>query len=361
MPNSSKSRFRRPAGGRKVTLEQIARAAGVSIATASRALNGSTNVSEELERKVRHAVARLGGTRSAARTGVLGVLLGNRPILHGFHSRVLSGIESFVLGRGSAAVFFPIHYDELQPWRAIPLPRILQNRREPVDGFILAGTHSPNIFDMLMRLERPFVVYGNNVLGAWNSEAVDCVFSDDFGGAYEVTQLLIHTGHRNIWFLADRELPWRRTRYEGYRRAIEDVGLEPHSLPTTPANEAETGYLATKSLLSDGAPLDAILAGGDPAAQGVYEAAKERALQVGKDLSVAGFDDFHEGVALQPPLTTVRTFPEEIGQRLSELVWRRLEDPSLPPRKLVVPTRLIQRESVRGDRITESRTRTSSA
>ncbi len=332
----------------KITLQQIARAAGVSVATASRVLAGSARVSTELEQKVHNAVQRLGANRgSAARTGFFAVLLGNRPILHGFHTRVLSGVESFFRERGASALFFPIHYRENQAWNAIPLPRFIQFRRETVDGFVVAGTHSPNMIELLQRLGRPFAVYGNNMSGSWEPEQVDCVFSDDFGGAYEVTRHLIQGGHRSIWLLADRDVPWRRVRYEGYLRAIEDAGLKANSLPITATNETEAGYLTTKALLDKGLPVDAVLAGGDPAAQGVYEAAKERNLQVGRDISVAGFDDFQEDVALNPPLTTVRTFPEEIGQRLAEMVWRRLEDPALPPQNVVVPTRLIHRQSVR--------------
>lgn len=333
---------------RKVTLAEIARAAGVSVATASRVLSGGAKVSAELERKVLNAVQRLGGSsHPRARTGLFAVLLGNRPILHGFHTRVLLGIESFFRDRGAATMFLPLHYNpELAP-NAVALPRVLQLRHSAVDGFVLAGTHSANLIERLERLDRPFVVYGNNMCGDWDTKHVDSVFSDDFGGAYEVTRHLIEAGRREIWFLADRDLPWRRTRYEGYRKAVEEAGLQPRALPVTPTNEAEAGYLAAKSLFAGGSPVDAILAGGDPAAQGVYEAARERELRVGIDLSVAGFDDFQEGVALDPPLTTVRTFPEEIGQRLAELVWRRSEDKSLPPRRMIVPTRLIHRESVR--------------
>lgn len=348
MPTSPTARRTNRKNGRRATLAQIARAAGVSVATTSRVLSGGARVSEELQRKVHQAIEQLGSRRGPqTRTGLFAVLLGNRPILHGFHSRVLLGVESFLRDRGAAVSFFPIHYDRDTAGDAVPLPRILLLRQGSVDGFILAGTHSPNLIDRLRRLDRPLAVYGNNMHGDWDRHRIDSVFSDDFGGACEVTRHLIEAGHSNIWFLADRDLPWRRQRFEGYRKAMEDAELEPRSLPVTPANEAEAGYLATKSLFASGSPVDAILAGGDPAAQGIYEAAQERALRVGVDLSVAGFDDFQEGAALQPPLTTVRTFPEEIGRRLAEMVWRKVEDPARPWQCAVVPTRLIRRDSVR--------------
>lgn len=333
---------------RRVTLDQIARTAGVSISTASRVLAGSGSVSEDLERKVRNAVQRMGANRSSGRrTGLIAILLGNRPILHWFHSHVMLGIEMYLHEQGAGMIVAGLQYGPGVPWNEVPVPRILQSRRAAVDGFVAVGTHSQNLLDLLRHLERPYSVYGNNVSGEWDSSRHDCVFMDDFGGGYDTTRFLVEHGHRNIWFLGNRELPWQRRRHEGYRKALEEYALDPHVSPISSPREQEAGYLAIKSLLNSGVPVDAIFAAGDPAAQGAYEALQERRFRVGLDISVASFDDFPRAMAMNPPLTTVCTFPEEVGRRLAEMVWRRMESPCSPFDNVTVPTRLILRDSVR--------------
>jgi len=94
------------------------------------------------------------------------------------------------------------------------------------------------------------------------------------------------------------------------------------------------------------------MAGGDPTAQGVYKALLDCGLRIPEDMSVAGFDDI-EAMLLQPPLTTVQAFPEQVGKRLAQMLLQRLSRPDLPPQQSVIPTQLVKRESCRAPQSTQ--------
>jgi DNA-binding LacI/PurR family transcriptional regulator len=105
-------------------------------------------------------------------------------------------------------------------------------------------------------------------------------------------------------------------------------------------------YLGTKSILSRNEVASAIMAGGDPTAQGVYKALRDCGLKIPEDMSVADFDDI-EAALLHLPLTTVQAFPEQVGKRLAQMLLERLGSSDLPPQHSVIPTQMVKRESCR--------------
>lgn len=167
--------------------------------------------------------------------------------------------------------------------------------------------------------------------------------SADVRGASEITQYLISQGHCSIYFLGDQRLPWYARCATGYRRAMQDSGLEP-SFSEIHSGDRELGYLAAKSLLVNGKRPSAIFAGNDQAAVRVYAALQESGVSI-PDISVAGFNDTIASV-LHPALTTAREFPKEQGRHLAEFVLRRIQDPDQVPQQVVIPTELIWKDSV---------------
>jgi DNA-binding LacI/PurR family transcriptional regulator len=182
------------------------------------------------------------------------------------------------------------------------------------------------------------------VLRPWRESAYDVVDYDDVDGSYQLTRYMQSLGHRAIWFVGNRRLPWFDRCYEGYARAMHEDGLLPRAMSPDTEQPREAGYLGTKSLLATGDPVTAIFAGSDAAAQGVCEALRDSGLQVPADISVAGLDDI-EAATMHPRLTTVHIFLEQIGRQLAEQVISRIADPELPPRHVLVPTRLVKGES----------------
>src|ERR1700678_698109 len=330
---------------KKVGLREIAAAANVSVATASRVLSGNTRVDRDIQRVVLEQAKKLGidpAQRNKTRT--LAFLLSNRAMLHAFHSRILSGAEAHCTANGWDMVYLSFNYSPHVPWTELHLPRVLQ-RQDVIRAVILAGTNSPNLIKLLVHKGISFVVLGNNVVGEQqNLENNDVVFSDDIQGGHDATRYLIGLGHRHIWFVGNTRLPWFARCFEGYRRAMEEKGLVARESSTDSEDETEIGYLGTKSLLARDEAVTAILAGNDPTAHGVYKALRDRGLKIPDDISVAGCDDT-VGTWLYPALSTTREFPEQLGKQLVELIFNRIAKPDLDPQWITIPTEFVKRDS----------------
>jgi DNA-binding LacI/PurR family transcriptional regulator len=231
----------------KKSLRDVARAAGVSIATVSRVARGNASVDPELKKRVREAAAKLGFVlEHTSRTRALAFVLSNRDMLHPFHSHILVGAEAQCSARAWDMIFLAFRYDLHSPWKRLHLPRVLQ-RGDVVRAVILSGTNSQNLLELLTHKSIPFVVLGNNVVGEWRSLDYDAVYSDDVQGAREMTLYLQTLGHRAIWFVGNCRLPWFARAFEGYRAAMEEAGLRPRLSEIESEDANEVGYLAAKS------------------------------------------------------------------------------------------------------------------
>jgi DNA-binding LacI/PurR family transcriptional regulator len=326
-------------------LRDIAAAAGVSVATASRVLNGSNRVAPEIQKAVLDAATILNIDLSDRnKTKTLVFILSNRAMLHAFHSRILIGAEAYCAAQGWDMIFLSFSYSPHTPWKELHLPKIVQ-RHDVVRAAILAGTNSTNLLQLLVDKGIPFAVLGNNVIGDRQIlEDSDVVYSDDTQGGYEITRYLIQLGHRHIWFVGNTRLPWFGRCYEGYQRAMEEADLALQQSSIDSEDETEIGYLGTKSLLGRGNPVTAIFAGNDPTAHGVYKALRESGLRIPEDISVAGCNDTMGGF-LYPALTTIREFPEQLGRHMVELILNRITKPQQPPQHISIPTEFIRRDS----------------
>lgn len=331
---------------KKVTLEQLAANANVSIATVSRVLAGRTTVDPAIRVQVRKAAERVGVNleeRRKARSRIVAFLLANRDVLHNFQARVLLGAEGYCTECNWELLFLSFRYTPEVPADALHLPQLLSQRTN-AQAVILGGNNSPNLFEALNSRGIPFAVLGNNVVGRWTPKDCDVVYSDDINGAFSATEYLLAQGHRAIGFVGNLRLPWYARCYDGYARSMKLAGL-PAICEDIHSDGSQLGYLATKSLMARPVPPTALFAGSDPIATGIYSALRELGLSIPADVSVMGFNDTL-GSLTAPPLTTMREFPEEIGRHMAEFALSRLQKPGLPPRELTIPTQLIARESV---------------
>lgn len=330
----------------RLGLREIASAANVSMATVSRVLNGSNRVDAAIQRAVLAAAAELDVDFSQRnKTKALAFLLSNRAMQHVFHSRILLGAEAHCAARTWELVFQSLNYPAHLSSKELHLPKVVQ-RHDVVRGVILAGTNSTNLLELLIQRGVPFVVLGNNVMGDFADAKCDVVLSDDVQGSHDATRYLIGLGHRHIWFVGNIGLPWFARCFAGYQHAMEEVGLTPRHSSIDSENEAEIGYLGTKSLLAKGEPVTAIFAGNDPTAHGVYKGLRDSGLNIPDDVSVVGCDDT-VGSWLYPALTTIREFPEQLGKQMVELLHSRIASPDQEPQRITVPTELIKRDSCR--------------
>jgi DNA-binding LacI/PurR family transcriptional regulator len=330
----------------KSTLQAVAKLANVSPATVSRLVNRTTPVSAEVECRIREAASRLGFDLNRKRSSrLIAFLLGNRSLLHPFHSQVLLAAEAYCASQDYNLLFFPLHYSASQHWTKLHVPRVLY-RPDMIDGFIVSGVNYQNVLDLLTDIGLPFAVLGDTVQGEWKSGEYDSVCVDDRNGAYELTRYLQNLGHTRIAFVANNRLAWFQRRCESYLRAMKEADLDPLIAEIDSDHEYEAGYLAMKQILAQRPrPVDAVFGGSDAICHGIYAALREAGLTVPEEISVCGFNDTPEATVLYPPLTSVRVFPELIGRQLAEMVLARIANPGGPTQQRVIPTQLVKRES----------------
>lgn len=331
----------------KIGLREIAAAAQVSVATVSRVLNGNSRVDPAIQEKVLAATAALDVDLSQRnKTKALAFLMGNRAPLHAFHSRVLVGAEECCSALGWDMVFLSFNYSPNVSWKELHLPRVVQ-RRDIVRAVILAGTNSSNLIELLDHKGIPSVVLGNNMLrDIPDVKTNDVIYSDDVQGGMDMARYLMGLGHRDIWFVGNTRLPWFARYFSGYRQAMESAGLQARVGNIDSEDDAEVGYLGTKSALGGGSPVTAIMAGNDATAQGVYKALRERGIKIPDDITVVGCDDT-VGNLLYPALTTIREFPEQLGKRMVEMIVNRIANPSRERQIVTIPTEFVRRDSCR--------------
>lgn len=329
----------------KVKLIDVARAANVSAATVSRLVNGQAGLDPQTRDRVVKAAVRLGfDLERGKKSKIIAFLLSNRGVLHPFHSSVLMGVEAYCAEHNYALLFLPFQYATNAPAEDLKLPEILQRSRM-ISGVIAAGTNSQNLLGLLTRRGIPWVGLGNNVIGEVPKAQTGLVYFDDLTGAYELTRYLLSLRHRQIAFIGNLHLPWYARRHDGYRRAMLEAGLTCQVSELNSREGEEMGYLAAKLLFQQSVMPTAIFAGDDAAARGVYKAARDIGIPIPDQLSVVGFNDTPEAPALQPPLTSVRVFTDELGKQLAESLLTRISRPDLPLRDMTLPTQLVRRES----------------
>jgi DNA-binding LacI/PurR family transcriptional regulator len=325
----------------------VAKLAGVSMATVSRVARGQLNVDAGIRARVRKAATQLGldlDQRRNDKSTIIAFMLSNRDVLHSFQSHILLGAEAYCASQNKELLFMSLRYSASASPKELHLPQIL-SQRTIVSAVILGGTNSGNMLAALRDREIPFAVLGNNVLGDWDSKQCDAVYSDDIQGAFDLTTQLIADGHRDIWFVGDVDLPWYARCCQGYQQSMRKAGLQPR-LSEIHSDDRELGYLTMRNLLSRRERVTAVFAGSDQIARGVYEALRQSGLKVPQDISVAGFND-SEGALMDPPLTSVTEFPEELGKHLADFVVRRVQEPDRPFQQLTIPTRLVIRGSTK--------------
>jgi LacI family transcriptional regulator len=334
----------------RVTIVQVAAHARVSLGTASRALNGKKGVDPALVRRVEQAVAALGYVRApharkSSNDGrpIITFILGNRDFLHPVHARLLQGAEEFSEEAGYAVVFKRYTYSASTPAAALTLPAVLRHHRI-ADCLILAGTNYPNLVEATENARIPYVLYGNNLIGAASLRTVDQVRSDDTSGAVDAVRYLIQLGHRHICFIGDTSLRWFADRHRGYAIAMAEAGLEPIAQTVALSSDNfRNGYSCAEAMLRRRPEITAIFAAGDDVATGVWEHLRQIGRRVPDEVALIGYGDVPGAIQTIPPLTTVRIDYIELGRQLARMAIEKMKSPGVAIPEVVLNTRLMLR------------------
>ncbi len=211
-----------------------------------------------------------------------------------------------------------------------------------VDGLVLIGGDIPA--EQLEELCRdlPTVVVARQL----PSDHHHCIFTNNVDGGYCATRHLIENGHREIAIVRGIEHhPDAIDRYEGYKRALAEAGIELEPTLVLPGDfSAESGVSAIDDLSGRGRTFTAVFAANDTTAFGVRLALYRRGLRVPEDVSIVGFDDQAEAAFMAPPLTTVRQPGREMGALASGSLLELIDGKPFESRPLLAE--LIERESV---------------
>jgi DNA-binding LacI/PurR family transcriptional regulator len=260
---------------------------------------------------------------------------------------MLQGVEASARELKQQVVFAAVHCRRETAPERISLPPVILERGWS-DGVILAGAIYPNLVRSIETLGIPFVAFGNNIFGLNGRRQFDQVWYDGVKGEYEATQYLINHGHRLIAFVGDTSLPWFREQHQGFERAMAANKLSARSLTSRRApGFVEYGEWAAAELLGSRPRPTAIVAGNDEIAYGLWRSFRRMGVSVPDEVSLVGFDDRELALLMDPPLTTVHVSPEQIGKVCMKLLLERLHNLASAFTKRKVPTKLVERQSVR--------------
>ncbi len=325
--------------GDRPRIGQVAQLAGVSATTVSHALNGHRPVSQATRQRIMAAIEQLGyrpnvvarGLR-AGRTMTIGLVIPD--ITNPFYP---------LLARGLQDVLGPAGYDEIitntngdRELERAALDKMISRQVDAV-AFAVFDTHPDDL--------QPVIDAGITAVRLGGRQAqpgVDLLHTDDEGAAAEATRYLAQRGYRRIAFICGPAAQGPAAeRVAGYRAALGKTGIVEHTeFSRAGGAEGMRRLLARKSVP------DAVLCANDMMAIGALDVARERAIEVPSTLAVMGFDDIEAASLVSPQLTTMANPAREIGRACGELLLDRLSGKEIgPPREVVIPARLVRRQS----------------
>lgn len=334
--------------GKKVTIQELSDYLGLSKGTVSRALNQYPDIAESTKLRVANAAKKLGYRPSsyaqAIRTGrvrSVGLVLNvagenpHRPFLSDF----LNGI-SIRLGEDEWTLVVATAQSDANSLDVHS--RLIEERK--VDGFILPRTKIRDArVDLLKAHNVPFVLYGRV------ADTGNCAWFDIAGETVmqQAVARLAGFGHSRIAFIGgSTDANFEALRFEGYKAGLQKAGLLfEKDLIIEGAMTVEQGFAAGQALLSIPAPPTAIICALDRAAIGASDAVAALGLDVGRDISIIGYDGIPEGAYATPPLTTFSVDSKAAGKRLADIILQVIRGAEAGSFRELGKAKLIERQS----------------
>ncbi|MDQ3655521.1 MAG: LacI family transcriptional regulator [Chloroflexota bacterium] len=334
-----------------ITIKDIAARAGVSISTVSRVVNQSVRVDPATEERVHEAIATLGYrpnllARSFRRkiTHTIGLLVPDNS--NPFFAELARVIEDAGFAEGYSVILCNSDLSEIKQTGYIDV--LLAKR---VDGILMTSTGLIPDEDANHNIARirqagvPCVVIDRDL----GDEPVDQLLVDNHEGGYQAGRYLLEHGHRAMaCVVGPSDLTPSAGRIAGFRRALDDAGVDlPADALVRGNGRHDGGARAVGELVDRKVDFTAIFAFNDEMAIGVIGALQRTGRRVPQDVSVVGFDNIPYAAAVFPAVTTIAQPIAEMGRMGIQLLLDRIRDPDREPRRVLLSTRLLERESVR--------------
>ena len=302
-----------------VSIKDIARWAGVSHSTVSRALHNSPLIPAATAQRIQQIARESGYTASAVarslvtrKTQAIGVVVTS--IADPFNGDLVDGIEEVANQHGYSVV---LATSQANPQREMAVVRSFGERR--VDGVLVASSRVGSLYlSMLEELQIPIVLINNQ----HGSDFVYSITVDNVDGAYRATRHLLELGHQRIAYLGDRlGLHSDEDRLTGFQKALLEFGVPLQTeLMAHGDGKLEGAAKAARDLLNAHERLTAVVCYNDMSALGLLKVAEERGIVIPHALSVTGFDDIFFAALARPALTTIRQPRREMGRKAMELL-----------------------------------------
>ena len=331
---------------KRVTVIDIARAAGVSKSTVSLVLQGSSTPREETRARVLEAIQRLGyvynrgaANLRQARSKIIGIVVND--LTNSFFAELAVGMDMIVQSAGYVQ-FLANSAEDVDRQSEV----IASMREHGIAGLILSPARGTTAADLkpLTDSGLPVVLAVRGVTGA----KVSALLSDNRAGAAAAVKHLVELGHRRIAFIGGfAEIQVFAERSRGYREAMAEVGLavdEDLIIPTAPSRAGGAEGIARALTLGRPRPTAAVCFN-DAVAFGVCDGLRTRRQEPGVDFSVVGYDDVIEARTAVPSLTTVSVNPQRMGQQAAQLLLRQINSGVADAETLRTAARLVVRDS----------------
>lgn len=333
-----------------VRLQDVADLAGVSIGTASLAVNNKPNVASETRVRVLEAARVLGypvptlPTSAKADVQVIGMLtkhdFGLPPSINPFYSHIQAGVENECRKHNISLMYANIEVDASN--HPVIWPAMLSEER--IDGLLLVGTFIEDTVGLLRRrLDLPIVLIDSYA----PNHPFDSIVIDNVPGTTIAVEYLIERGHRNIGLIGTnpKSPPGVLERRKGFIEALECHGLSVEYIEDSHLTQKD-GEVAIRRLLERAPEVTAVFACADIVATGVLSGAREIEVGVPNSLSVIGFDNVDIASVVTPALTTVHVHKTWMGALGVRQLLQRAAEPDQPKVTVSVATVLVERDSV---------------
>ena len=326
-----------------ITIQDVAKAAGVSVSTVSRVLNDKDDVARETYEKVQGVIETLGYTSNLAaksmrsqKTNVIGLVINNAHA--SYNIQVIRGAYLAADHYGYDLMVYTSHYKSgvaREKWEQHQISRL---NGSLTDGIVIAAP-----------LAASFSTLSPLVGVDAHSETTNypAVIATNYQGAIEVMTYLTGLGHRRIGFITGRTyLQSSIRRLQGYKDGLHAANiLFDQNLVQIGDYLEESGFICGQRLLSMNPRPTAIFAANDTMAVGVCNAARQLGVRIPDDVSLVGFDNIPEMATHDPPLTTVDQGIEQMGYIATEMVVHLLQSKEIENKLYKIPTELIIRNS----------------
>ncbi len=314
---------------KKITVYDVAKAAGVAPGTVSRTINNSGYVKEETRKKILKVVKqmqyipnRTGIALKTTKTGL--ILLAIPDMSNGIFIGMIEAVNKLAKENNASMV---LYYTEGKLEGELKAVRMLQENQ--VDGlFLINFSYSDQLHDELKRCTSPIILCGmcNSLWGNDEDNNFDTISIDVYNGIYDSTAHLIKQGHKKIGYLAGvKDLVVYQQRFNAFKQALKDYNISYNKEYVFWLNYyEENGYCAGREIsLMDNRPT-AICASNDLQAIGLWRACRDYGINVPEELSISGMDNLEMSSIIN--LTSMKMWEYEVGQAGASLLFKRLNN-----------------------------------